>query len=358
VAVMAASLSAPARADVPIGEIASRRFEEGVRYLQSKAPDRFERAYIEFKAAYADSPSWQVLGNLGMVAQELERYGEAIDAYRGYLAGGGKKLSSQERKQFQRDLSLLESDQATLTLHTKPDGAWIVDERLPDTGPPIVNRYGPLEGTLKLRVRPGHHRIHAELSGYSGDTWEINQSAKTTTAHEFELRAIQLASGGVSARPATRPLPQANPLEGDDQTDGVRATNGLRIASYAALGLGTLGVGVGLAFLIQQRRTSESADRAFDNCTALRATPGVCDAGRLNATGRRDDYAVRAQQLDGQESNQRKAAWVGFVAGSALLTSGLVLFLTSADSTEPREDEDARLMPWMSPTSVGVTARF
>src|SRR5687767_2977223 len=172
VALAGATFVVPVRGEVPISDVASHRFEEGVRYLQSKAPDRFDRAYVEFKAAYADSRSWQVLGNLGMVAQELERYGEAIDAYRGYLQGGGKRLSSQERKQFQRDLSLLESDVATLTLHTHPDGAWIVDERIPDTGPPVVNRYGPVVGTLELRVRAGHHRIHAELSGYSGDTWE------------------------------------------------------------------------------------------------------------------------------------------------------------------------------------------
>ncbi|MEO8178015.1 MAG: hypothetical protein ABI895_04190 [Deltaproteobacteria bacterium] len=348
------TLAVQVRADVPIGEVANRRFEEGVRYLQSKAPDRFERAYVEFKAAYADSPSWQVLGNLGMVAQELERYGEAVDAYRGYLQGGGKKLSSRERKQFQRDLLLVESDLATLTLHTNPDGAWIVDERIPDTGPPVVNRYGPLSGTLELRVRPGHHRIHAELSGYSGDTWEINQGAKTSAAHHFELRATRVPTA--EAAPQPPPGPQRDEPASEDPADRVRATNGLRLASYAALGVGTAGVGAGLWFFIQQRKTSNDAERAFNNCTALRGTPDVCDVGQLNATGRLDDYAVKAQHLDGRESNQRKGAWIGFVAGGALIASGVVLFFASADSADA--DEEAHLVPWLSPTGIGLTGRF
>jgi len=350
------TLAVQVQADVPIGEAASRRFEEGVRYLQSKSPERFERAYVEFKAAYADSPSWKVLGNLGMVAQELERYGEAVDAYRGYLEGGGKKLSSRERKQFQRDLALLESDLATLTLHTHPDGAWIVDERIPDAGPPVVNRYGPLEGALELRVRPGHHRVHAELSGYSGDTWEINQGAKTSAAHHFELRAIQAPTAAAVPQPTPRPPAQREEPASDDSADRVRPTNGLRFASYAALGVGTAGVGAGLWFFIQQRKTSHDAERAFDNCTALRETPGVCDVGRLNATGRRDDYAVKAQQLDGRESNQRKGAWIGFIAGGALIASGVVLFFASADSGDA--DEEAHLVPWLSPTGVGLSGRF
>jgi hypothetical protein len=349
------ALAAPARADVPIGEAARHHFDEGVRCLESKDSDRFERAYVEFKTAYANSPSWQVLGNLGIVAQELERYGEAIDAFRGYLEGGGKKLSSRERKQFKRDLSLLESNVATLSFQTDPDGAWIVDERIPDTGPTVVNRYGPVAGALELRVRPGHHRIRAELSGYSGATWELNPAAKTSAVHRFNLRPDR--------PPVEIPSQQASPLEHEARTIDKQQidvgdhhpANVLRIGSYVTLGLGVVGLGVGTWFLLQSRHTGSDADRAFDNCTALRGTPGVCDVSRLNAMSQPDEYAVRAKHLDGRQSSQRNAALIGFVAGGALVASGLVLFLTSS---EPDEASEARLMPWVGPKVIGVLGAF
>ena len=55
--VLALLASHGARADVPVSENASRRFSQGVRYLTSQDPGRYEKAYREFKAAYADSPS-------------------------------------------------------------------------------------------------------------------------------------------------------------------------------------------------------------------------------------------------------------------------------------------------------------
>src|SRR3954470_8183257 len=84
-------------ADTRVSENASRRFAQGVRYLTSQDPGRYEKAYREFKAAYADSPSWKILGNLGIVAHELERDGEAIEAFEAYLERGGKELPADDR---------------------------------------------------------------------------------------------------------------------------------------------------------------------------------------------------------------------------------------------------------------------
>src|SRR5688572_24477559 len=157
------SMLGTAHADEKVSENANRRFAQGVRYLTSQDPGRYEKAYREFKAAYADSPSWKILGNLGIVAHELERDGEAIDAFEAFLDRGGKELPADERKQFKEDLALVKAGYSTLTIETQPSGAWIIDERLPDTGEPIVNRYGPTKGKLELRIRAGHHRIRAQL---------------------------------------------------------------------------------------------------------------------------------------------------------------------------------------------------
>ena len=85
--------------------------------------------------------------------QRVERDGEAIEAYRGYVAGGGKALGAAERAQFAADQTRLELGSAVVTLQTEPDGAWIIDERIPEQGKPIVNRYGPTAGGVELRLR-------------------------------------------------------------------------------------------------------------------------------------------------------------------------------------------------------------
>ena len=58
---------------MPVSENANRRFSQGVRYLTSQDPGRYEKAYREFKAAYEDSPSWKILGNLGIAAHDGHR---------------------------------------------------------------------------------------------------------------------------------------------------------------------------------------------------------------------------------------------------------------------------------------------
>ena len=102
------AVAAPALAgDVPITDAARKHFSAGVNFMQDPDGARYEEAYREFKAAYAESPSWKILGNLGICAMKLERDGEAIDAYKKYLQGGGTQLGAAERAQFSRDLSTL-----------------------------------------------------------------------------------------------------------------------------------------------------------------------------------------------------------------------------------------------------------
>ena len=47
-AVLALSAAHLAHAEVPVSENANRRFSQGVRYLTSQDPGRYEKAYREF----------------------------------------------------------------------------------------------------------------------------------------------------------------------------------------------------------------------------------------------------------------------------------------------------------------------
>src|SRR5687768_7085376 len=132
--------------DPPITEEARQHFAAGVNLLQDPEGARYEEAYREFTAAYRASPSWKILGNLGIAAMKLERDGEAIEAFQKYLEQGKRELDRSERDQFQRDLAALETSVVWVTFRSVPEGATLTDERVAVSGNSTVNRYAPLAG--------------------------------------------------------------------------------------------------------------------------------------------------------------------------------------------------------------------
>jgi hypothetical protein len=183
---------------VQVSEEARRRFSTGVALLKDPKEPRYEEAYREFKAAYAASPSYKILGNLGLCAMMLERDGEAIEAYERYLREGALDLTTAERDQFQRDLMTLKAGFVAVTLTSEPKGATIVDERLPVQGVPVRNIYGPTSGELKIGVRRGHHVVTAKLDGYVDARWELDAQGGEAQSHAFVLEPV-------GAREAPRP---------------------------------------------------------------------------------------------------------------------------------------------------------
>jgi hypothetical protein len=337
---LALSLSGAALAEVRVSENASRRFSQGVRYLTSQDAGRYEKAYREFKAAYADSPSWKILGNLGIVAHELERDGEAIDAFEAYLERGGKELSADERKQFREDLEVVQAGHSTVTLETEPEGAWILDERLPETGDPIVNRYGPTHGKLELRVRAGHHRIRAELNGHETAVWEFSNAPGESSSHRFDLSP--------PSRAADEPAPvEAKP---DVRVDPDRGSSTLRVSSYVAFGLGAVGAGVGTYFLIDAFDKRERANDLYATC-----------AGTQPQCAETSPAAPAARAAESEEGDAFARSMISYVAGGVFAATGLVLFVVSSPSSDggPRDNErEAFIAPWISPRAAGVTGRF
>jgi tetratricopeptide (TPR) repeat protein len=125
-------LAAPAHAEeVPISPDARAHFAAGVNLLQDPDGARYEEAYAEFKTAYQISPSWKILGNLGIAAFKLERDGEALAAFEKYLAEGAQEIDAEERAQFERDVTTLRASLVRLNLSSDPPGAVISDERHP-----------------------------------------------------------------------------------------------------------------------------------------------------------------------------------------------------------------------------------
>jgi hypothetical protein len=276
--VLTLTLAEPALAqEAQVSESARQHFKTGVAYLTDPDGARYEDAYREFKAAYADSPSWKILGNLGITAMKLERDGEAVDAFQKYLAGGGTQIDPAERAQMERDLMTTQAGLVWVTVKCDPPSAYITDERTPLSGRPIVNRYDlAADGAIRVGVRRGHHKMTARLEGFQDGVWEYDAEPGAEQTHEYKLEkptAAPLPPGGVvgpggttgGGAPATeRPVPTSVYILG-------AATGGLLIGS---------GV-VGLLAMSKKSQFNEKNDgQHVDEANSLR------DSGKtLNIVG-------------------------------------------------------------------------
>ncbi len=193
---------ARAAGDVVITEEARTHFAAGVALLQDPKAPRYEEAYREFKSAYAASPSYKILGNLGLCAMKIERDSEAIQAYETYLKDAGTDVTSEQRAQVQRDLLTLKAGVLEVTVSSDPPGASIVDSRTPVEGPDVRNSYGSILTPTTLGLRHGHHVITARLQGYLDQQWEFDASESTAPPHTFAM-----IKPAVADRPTIRERP-------------------------------------------------------------------------------------------------------------------------------------------------------
>jgi hypothetical protein len=185
-----ATASPLARADVAISEDARTHFAAGVALLQDPKAPRYEEAYREFKAAYAASPSYKILGNLGLCAMKIERDLEAIHAYETYLKEAGAEVTAEQRQQVSRDLLTLRAGHMEVTVSSDPPGATIIDVRTPIEGGDVRNTYGPLTASSNLGLRHGHHVITARLAGYKDEQWEFDAASPSAPPHVFALQRL------------------------------------------------------------------------------------------------------------------------------------------------------------------------
>lgn len=188
-----------AQADEEISEEARAHFRAGVAFLKDPDGERPEEAYAEFKVAYQLSKSPKVLGNLGICAMKLERDGEAIEAFTKYVMEVSD-IDESERRQVNQDIATLKASSVKVTIKVDKPRASLLDTRTPFRGGPIRNSYGPVDDTIEIVVRAGHHRIHGRAGSYEAD-WEFDAVPSSPLTHELRLTAPQQAAPPVAVVP-------------------------------------------------------------------------------------------------------------------------------------------------------------
>lgn len=236
VAAPSAAQSAPiANDEVEITERARQLFQAGVDFMQDPDGARYAEAYRSFKAAYAESPSWKILGNLGISAMKVERDGEAIEAMETYLREGRDNLDQEEIEQVERDLRTLRTAVTYVTLSINEPGAVVEDVRTPLSGQPVNNRYGGDETELRIGVHNGRHRILVHKEGFETATWSFEASGQDLN-HRIDLVAIQKAE---PKDEVVAPIqPQAEPRR------KIPIATWITLGATAALGVGATATGI------------------------------------------------------------------------------------------------------------------
>jgi hypothetical protein len=316
-------ITAPLRAEVAVSDKARGLFRDGVAMLKDPSGPQYAEAYEAFKAAYADSPSSKILGNLGLCATKLERDGEAIEAYERYLDDAGAK-SAKERKQILADLERLKRRSGKLTLTITPADATILDRRLPASGEPVVNNYEVTGGAVTLGLRSGHHRLVIEAPGRKPATVELDVAAAGTAEQEITLESdAAIAAPGAVAEPV---MPDnGDALDDSDDGGGFGLGVWVGIGATGALGIAT-GVVGGLA--ASNHSSYEEALVAGDDTEAA----DLRDKGKtLNVVG---DVLLGTT-----------------IAAAAVTGVFLILVLTDDDGGDA---VSATIVPLVGPTTAGL----
>jgi hypothetical protein len=304
-----------AAADVPISEKARQHFNAGVSLLQDPDGAKYEAAYSEFRAAYADSPSWKICGNLGITAMKLERDGEAIAAFKTYLNEGGSNLEPEERAQFQRDLDTLSAGVVMVELSSVPPGALATDERIPIQGGSIKNVYGPVTDKLVIGIRPGQHRLTAHLEGYQDQTWILDARSGTSVQHEFQFQRAQEDSAPSATGATSGPIAGSRPVP---------------LGVYIGLGAtGLLAIGAGVTGVMASGKHSdfESENDGTD--------PG------------------EARQL--KDSGQTLNLVTDALIGGAVIAGGITAILYFTRPSLEADHAALRLAPYAGPRGTGLS---
>jgi hypothetical protein len=196
---------------------------------------------------------------------------------------------------------------------------------------------------------PGEHRVEASAQGFRAQPQVVRLGEGEKGSVTLKLEVDPSATGSAAA-PSGEPAPEAGPgappgpggaapAPADRGTSG-GGSNGLRIGSYVAFGVGAVGLGLGTVFMLQASGKDSDVDKI---CTL---PGGACPESR------RDEV----KGLEEDASSARTLGVTGFVVGGAGVAAGVVLFILSGSSEKAAATTGVR--PWIGWNSAGIDGRF
>lgn len=189
---------------------------------------------------------------------------------------------------------------------------------------------------VAIPIDPGKHTVRATSPGTKPA--EIEIAVPESVEQVAELRLEREGPAAPAANPSVALNANANSLQPSEAS----RPNYLRIASYAAAGVGIVGAGVGTYFAFRAKSKGDDGDALY----AKYRCPS-CSASQKAEVLDADDASASAKTLSA----------VGFVTGGVGIAAAVSLFVLSSRRAESGPNA-ARLTPYVGPGLLGVVGQF
>jgi hypothetical protein len=294
--------------------------EQGIAAYKAKnyddAIDLFQRAEALYHA-----PT-----HVLMIARAQKEKGRLVLARENYLKVTREQLPANASDFFKKAVKEAEAELADLepkvpqfTLTVLPKGLAELKVKVDGQDMP-----GALVG-VKAPIDPGSHTFKISAKGYR--PVEKQASVKEGGTGELTVELEKLADVA----------PDPNPPGGDKPSGG----GALAPAGIALMSIGGAGVALGGVMTALHFVKRGEADEAFKVCPCGPGTP----------------ERLKVESLDNDANAFGTTAIVGFVAGAAILGTGVALFVVGS-SKKPAPTQGVRIVPIAAPRFVGVAGSF
>jgi hypothetical protein len=281
-------------------------FDRGVEYVED---GDLRGAMIEFKRAYAMSPNYRVLYNLGQVCNELREYTESQRYLQRYLADGGAEIEPARRREVEATLGKLTGRIATLLISSNIEGAELFVDNVSVGKAPLSE---------PVRVSVGTRMIAAAVSGKPRVTQVVEAAGGDTLAVRLDF----------SANAHEEIHPSQHSAAGSQKSDGPGPV------LWLGIGTGVLGAGAGVMAYLASR-----------------------DAAHYHDAVHRKTTARELDQLDQRATT--KALITDILLGATIVAAGTTLVFAlkgGSQETAPNHGMSAHLS--LGPGSLQLAGRF
>jgi hypothetical protein len=211
-------------------------------------------ALVHFESAYAKSPHFAVLYNIGRAHAALGDASAAVQAYERYLAEGKDAIPAERHALVEAEIRRQAALTGQLVVEVSPMQAKVFLD-----GAEVVGRMGQ-----KMRLKPGIHRLLATHPGHASAEQMLTLAKGEEERVLLTLAPLPVVPIATDVAPHS-PQPVA-PSPGRMSTSDTPPTRGWqKLLGYTVAGAGVLVVGAGLVVYLNGR---SSWQRAIDNgCT-------------------------------------------------------------------------------------------
>jgi hypothetical protein len=186
---------------------------------------------------------------------------------------------------------------------------------------------------ISAPIDPGTHALRAMTKDGASVELQVKLAPGSHETAVLQLRAAEPPS--VASAPA--PAGATPPAPSGETVPPASGTGLGKVLGWIGVGVGIAGLAVGTTFVAINRTKRTDANALCSGGCPLADEP-------------------RIQSLDQQADDAATGAWIGYVAGGAVLVTGLVLLFTSGEAK--KNDASSGLRPWVGPGAGGVAGEF